>query len=131
MIFGQGLRKYSYKFGRASQGTLNMIRSYEKKINEFDRYYTGGVAGTLYRMTPAYSAIEPVRQTTKGLLTMGAKVGLGIGEGKPRQVLSGLAPVVDLLDQGGQQPLVKNLVYNPLVQNLYNSPFIQSKLGPY
>ena len=129
MIFNHGLRQYSYKFGKASAGTLAKFKQYEKKINHFDKYYTGGLAGDLYRLSPAYSVIQPIRETSKTLLSIGAKVGLGIAENKPRQVISALAPAVDLLDQGGQLQLVKNLVYNPMVQQVYYSPFIESILG--
>jgi len=128
MIFNKGLRKYSYKFGRASAGTLAKFKEYESKINHFDKYYTGGLAGDLYRLSPAYSVIQPIRETSKTLLSVGAKVGLGIAENKPREVISGLAPIADILDYGGQQQLIKNIVYNPMVQQVYRSPFIQSKL---
>ena len=128
MVIGDNLRRFSLKFGQTSGDIYRKWRGVEKKIKEYDKYYTGGLAGDIYRMTPAYTAIEPVRNTSKTLFKVSEKLGKGIGEGKPGKVLSALEPVVDILDYGGQQQLVKNLVYNPMVQQLYNAPYVQSKL---
>lgn len=129
MIFGQGLKKYSYKFGKASAGTLQKIRQAEKKINYYDKFYTGGVAGDIYRASPAYQIIQPIRQTSKALLHIGEEVGMGIGEGKLKKVFSGLGKAGEMLDYGSQTPYYKNFVSNPIVNRIYNSPFIQSNLN--
>lgn len=127
MIFGRGLQQFARKFGTASTGALMRLRSFEKKINAFDRDF-GGVPGDLYRMTPAYQTIEPIRQTTKSLLGIGAKIGMGIGEGKPRQALEGLGEAVDMAELGGQTKILSHVVRNPIAVRIYNSPFIQRKL---
>jgi hypothetical protein len=127
MIYGRGLQQFARRFGTASAGTLMRLRQFEKKINAFDRDF-GGVPGDIYRMTPAYATIEPIRQTTKSLLNIGAKVGLGIGEGKPRQAIQGLGEAVDLAEYGAQSKFLSNMIQNPIAVRIYNSPFIQRKL---
>ncbi len=128
MIYGRGLQQFARKFGTASAGTLMKLRQFEKKINAFDRDF-GGVPGDIYRMTPAYQTIEPIRQTTKALLSIGAKVGTGIGEGKPRQVFEGLGQAVDLAEYGGQTKVFSQMIQNPIATRVWNSPFVQRKLG--
>jgi len=128
MIYGRGLQQFARKFGSASAGTLMKLRQFEKKINAFDKDF-GGLPGDLYRMTPAYATIEPIRQTTKSLLSIGAKVGSGIAESKPRQVLEGLGQAVDMAEYGAQSKFISNVIQNPIAVRIYNSPFIQRKLG--
>jgi hypothetical protein len=122
------IRSLSGKLGRASLASYKRVRNFEKMIKDADLYYTGGVAGNIYRATPLYGQIEPVRNLVKTALKSTSQIGIGIEQGKPRQIFSGLSPIVDELDAGGSQQLLKNLIYNPSVQGIYNSPFIQSKL---
>lgn len=128
MVIGNSARNFSLKFGQTAGDIYRKWRGVEKKIKEFDRYYTGGLAGDLYRMTPAYGFIEPIRNTTKTLFKASEKIGTGIGENKMGKVLSGFSPLIDVLDEGGQQKILSNVVYNPMVQQLYKSPYVQSKL---
>ncbi len=123
------IRTLSGKIGRASLSSYRRLRDIERGIKQADLYYTSGIAGNIYRNTPLYGQIEPIRNMVKTALKSTTNIGLGIEQGKPRQILTGLTPIKDELDRGGQQQLLNNIVYNPLVQGVYNSPFIQSKLG--
>ncbi len=122
------LRTLSGKFGRASLYSYKRLRDIEKKIKDADLYYTGGVAGNIYRTTPLYAQVEPIRNIVKTALKSSSQIGLGIEQGKPKEIFSGFGPIIEELDKGGQ-PLLKNIIYNPSVQGIYNSPFIQNKLS--
>jgi hypothetical protein len=128
VLIGQGLRNYAGRLGRASYAALGSIRSAEKKINYLDKYYTGGVAGEIYKASPLYSTIQPIRQASKTFLGITGKLGSGIAEGNLKSVSSAAGELGDIYDRetGGQ--IFKNIRRNPIAQRIYNSPFIQSGL---
>ena len=76
----------------------------KKKINYLDKYYTGGVAGEIYKASPLYSTIQPIRQASKTFLGITGKLGSGIAEGNLKSVSSAAGELGDIYDRepGGQ-----------------------------
>jgi hypothetical protein len=128
-LLGTGFRNYAGRLGRASYAALGKIKSAERSINYLDKYYTGGVAGDIYRASPLFATINPARQATKTALSITGRLGTGISEGNLKNVAKVAGELGDIYDRqtGGQ--IFQNLTRNPIAQRIYNSPFIQSKVG--
>ena len=110
------------RLGNLSQRGLKTISKFEKDIGRYDKEFTSGVAGELYKISPLKPIYEANIQPIKSGLKLVSQISKAIETGKPMYAVKG---VFDLVDKN--EPLLRTsgMSVNPLYR-VAQSPFLQN-----
>lgn len=128
MLYRVPLRTVFKRAGRLSGQGYKAIRSFEKKISEFDRGFAG-IPGDIYRATPFAMTYNQTVVPAKQLLKAGEKVFTAVGEPKTDRmklatgVIEGLGTI-----SGGTNDFIDRTLQSQTFNNLFRSPYVQNYL---
>ncbi len=105
------LVKTAGRIGDLSRRGLKTISKFEKDIGRYDKEFTAGVAGELYKASPLKPLYEANIQPVKTGLKLVSRASKAVETGKP---LYDVKCVFDLVDKYDPSLKTSNMPVNPL-----------------
>ena len=124
MMLKFNLVKTAGRIGDLSRRGLKTISKFEKDIGRYDKEFTAGVAGELYKASPLKPLYEANNKPVKTGLKLVSQVSKAVETGKTLYAVKGVFDLVDKYD-----PLLRtsSMPVNPLYR-VGQSPFLNRYL---